>query len=92
MERKTGILTVTREHSSPVVAKLYFREGRVAVCELEDLPDPRNELAIYFLIEWTAGTFSVESCEVTRDFEIKSTTNGLLMEGARRMDERDASA
>jgi DNA-binding response OmpR family regulator len=90
MERKTGILTVTRENEE-AVAKIYLRDGAVVYAEIEDLPEPRNELAIYFVLEWSAGSFAFESCAVERESELQTSTTGLLMEGARRIDERDSS-
>jgi DNA-binding response OmpR family regulator len=90
MERKTGVLTVTREDED-LVARIYLRDGAVVCAEIEGMPEPRNELAVFFILEWSAGSFAFESCPVDRTSEVETSTTGLLMEGARRIDERDAS-
>lgn len=87
MERKTGVLTVTRKGTESVTAKLFLRKGSPIAAEIVDLDEPRNELAIYFILEWTEGTFAFRAKEVVRDAEIDSSTTALLMEGARRIDE-----
>ena len=92
MERKTGVLTLTKEDEGEgeIVARVHLRKGAPVYAEIESMPEPKNELAIYFMLEWTKGTFLFEACEVTRDAEIQAGTTAILMEGARRMDERDA--
>ncbi len=89
MDRKNGVLSVTREGETTVEAKLYLREGRPIAAEIVGLEEPRNELAIYFILEWSKGQFSFEAGAVDREAEIASSTTALLMEGARRIDERD---
>ncbi len=87
MERKNGVLTIVREGDSDAAARLYFRNGSPIAADLVGLEEPRNELAIYFMLEWTHGSFSFESRTVEREAEIESGTTALLMEGARRIDE-----
>jgi DNA-binding response OmpR family regulator len=87
MERKTGVLTVTRKGTETVTARLYLRKGTPIAAEIVDLDEPRNELAIYFILEWTEGTFAFKAGDVIRDAEIDTSTTALLMEGARRIDE-----
>ncbi len=88
MDRKDGVLTVIREGDTEVEAKLYLRQGRPIAAEIIGLDEPRNELAIYFILEWSNGRFSFEAATVEREAEIESSTTALLMEGARRIDER----
>ncbi len=87
MERKTGILTVKRAGQEGVTAKLFLRKGSPIAAEIVGLEEPRNELAIYFILEWADGTFAFSASDVDRDAEIDSSTTALLMEGARRIDE-----
>lgn len=87
MERKTGVLTVVREGTSNVEAKLFLRNGSPVAAEIVGLPEPRNELAIYFILEWSSGTFGFEAQAIDREAEIQASTTALLMEGARRIDE-----
>ena len=89
MDRNDGVLTVTREGETEVEAKLFLRKGRPIVAEITGLDEPRNELAIYFILEWSEGRFAFEAGDVDREAEIDCSTTALLMEGARRIDERD---
>lgn len=87
MERKTGILTITRDDEDEVSAKLYIRNGHTIAAEIVGLEEPRNELAVYFILEWSSGNFSFDAGPFERAVEIDSSTTALLMEGARRIDE-----
>ncbi len=87
MERKTGTLTVKRGGVEEVTAKLFLRNGSPIAAEIVGLEEPRNELAIYFILEWSEGTFSFNAGDIERNDEIDSSTTALLMEGARRIDE-----
>ncbi|HEY3236875.1 MAG TPA: DUF4388 domain-containing protein [Polyangiaceae bacterium] len=64
--------------------QIYFREGKVIDAELGRL---RGEEAVYRALIWNSGTFEVEFCPVTREDVIPISTQGLLMEGMRRVDE-----
>ncbi len=87
MERKTGVLTVTQSGADKVTAKLYLRKGSPISAEIVGQKEPRNELAIYLMLQWAEGTFAFKAGDVVRDGEINSSTTALLMEGARRIDE-----
>jgi len=87
MERKNGILTVIQDDETKIVARLYLREGSPVAAEIVGQSEPRNELAIYSILEWATGTFSFDAQVIDRPEEIKSSTTSLLMEGARRIDE-----
>lgn len=79
--RKSG---VARIESSGRVAVVYFRDGKVVDAELGRLC---GEEAVYRSLIWSAGTFEVEFCPVDRKDVIPTSTQGLLMEGMRRLDE-----
>jgi CheY-like chemotaxis protein len=79
--RKSG---VARIESSGRVAVVYFRDGKVVDAELGRLC---GEEAVYRSLIWSAGTFEVEFCPVDRKDTIPTSTQGLLMEGMRRLDE-----
>jgi CheY-like chemotaxis protein len=97
MERKTGHLVVIRDEgargeggSQPAgpIARITLRRGRVVAAHLENVPEPRNEECIYFLLEWSAGSFEFQQAETIEEpDQIAATTTHLLMEGARRIDE-----
>src|SRR5690606_28233921 len=65
-------------------ATIYFRDGRVIDAEHGHLV---GEEAVYRCLIWTGGTFDVEFEAVERDEVIHTSTQGLLMEGMRRVDE-----
>ena len=79
--RKSG---VARIESSGRIAVVYFRDGKVVDAELGRLC---GEEAVYRSLIWSAGTFEVEFCPVDRKDTIPTSTQGLLMEGMRRLDE-----
>lgn len=80
--RKTGI---ARLHSGDALeATIYFRDGQVVDAEHGRLV---GEEAVYRCLIWTSGTFDVDFVPVDRPEVILTSTQGLLMEGMRRVDE-----
>lgn len=65
-------------------ARIYFRDGKVVDAEHGKL---RGEEAVYRCLIWTKGSFDVEFEPCDRDEVILTSTQGLLMEGMRRVDE-----
>ncbi|MCC6998305.1 MAG: response regulator [Deltaproteobacteria bacterium] len=91
MERKSGTLTLTREHEGkPVSGKIWLARGRVVKASAEipnGLDDAVNAQAVYALLGWGAGKFVFAATEVDVADEVKASTTHLLMEGARYLDE-----
>ncbi|HET7542334.1 MAG TPA: response regulator [Polyangiaceae bacterium] len=81
VSRKSGIAKINDGRRE---ARVYFRDGKVVDAELGQL---RGEEAVYRALIWIAGTFEVEFCPVAREDIIPTSTQGLLMEGMRRVDE-----
>ncbi|HEU5073633.1 MAG TPA: response regulator, partial [Polyangiaceae bacterium] len=81
VSRKSGVAKIA---SSNREATIYFRDGKTVDAELGRL---RGEEAVYRALIWTNGTFEVEFCPVERSDIIPTSTQGLLMEGMRRLDE-----
>ncbi len=81
VSRKTGVLLLTHDEE---MAKVYFREGKVLDAELGRL---RGEEAVYRALLWNDGQFEVHFCPVNHEDVIGTSTQGLLMEGMRRVDE-----
>ena len=81
MGRKSGTATL---HDGELEAAIYFRDGKVVDAEHGKL---RGEEAIYRCLIWTQGTFDVEFEPINREEVIFTSTQGLLMEGMRRVDE-----
>lgn len=65
-------------------ARIYFRDGKVVDAEHGKL---RGEEAVYRCLIWTKGSFDVEFEPCDREEVILTSTQGLLMEGMRRVDE-----
>ncbi|RMG10829.1 MAG: response regulator, partial [Deltaproteobacteria bacterium] len=79
--RKTGQIRFT---SGDREAHLYFRDGKVVDAEVGELS---GEAAFYRLLNWSEGYFQIEFKPVDRPDRIEVSTQGLLMEGMRRIDE-----
>src|SRR5262249_8513805 len=82
ISRKSGVLHFTGPGQKR--AAIYFRNGQVIDAELGRLP---GEEAGYRLRIWTAGECEVESKTLRRKDVIELSSQGLLMEGMRRLDE-----
>jgi CheY-like chemotaxis protein len=81
VSRKAGIVHI---HNSGQDAHIYFRDGKVIDAVLGRLA---GEEAVYRVLLWSEGNFEVEFCKIDMPDVIGSSTQGLLMEGMRRMDE-----
>jgi CheY-like chemotaxis protein len=82
MGKKSGALHVKSRKGLEAVC--YFRDGRILDCELGKLG---GETAFYRLLNWQDGEFAIEFRPIERDERIPVSTQGLLMEGMRRIDE-----
>jgi CheY-like chemotaxis protein/Flp pilus assembly protein TadD len=78
--RKTGTISIKGDR----VATIYFKEGRVIDSEMGRL---KGENAFYRLLNATDGEFEVQFTAFDRPERIEVSTQGLLMEGMRRLDE-----
>ena len=82
VSRKSGLARVREPRGVEII--IYFRDGKVVDAELGRL---RGEEAIYRALIWNAGTFAVQFQPVMNEDIIPTSTQGLLMEGMRRVDE-----
>ena len=82
MGRKTGVVRLTDKLDR--MGEIFFRDGRIVDCELGRL---RGETAFYRMLNWSEGGFEIEFRVVDRKEIIEGATQGLLMEGMRRIDE-----
>ena len=78
--RKTGIIRLDGDRNGAI----FFREGRVIDAELGRL---RGENAFYRMLNTFEGKFEVAFTALERTDRIEVSTQGLLMEGMRRLDE-----
>ena len=83
MGKKSGALHVKNRKGVEAVA--YFRDGRILDCELGGKVVGEN--AFYRLLNWQEGEFAIEFKPIEREERIPVSTQGLLMEGMRRIDE-----
>ena len=81
VSRKSGIVHITLGDAT---AHVFFRDGKVVDATLGKL---MGEEAVYRTLIWNEGEFEVEFCKVDCPDVIESSTQGLLMEGMRRVDE-----
>lgn len=80
--RKSGALRVTADGRE---ATVWFREGAVVDCAVGQA---RGERAFYRLLELQEGEFGIDFGPVEREARIGGSTQNLLMEGMRRLDEK----
>ncbi len=88
VSRKSGAIHFVNPEGTN--ATLYFRGGKIIDAELGRLT---GEFAVYRLLIWNEGEFEVEFKTVRRKDVIELSSQGLLMEGMRQLDEfRELSA
>jgi DNA-binding response OmpR family regulator len=81
VSRKSGVVHL---RGGAQEAHIYFRDGKVVDAELGRL---RGEEAVYRALIWNEATFEVEFKSVASEEVIDGSTQALLMEGMRRVDE-----
>ena len=84
--RKSGVLLVHNpDHGD---GRIYFRKGQIYFATIDDSFDIGPRKAIYRMLTWTTGTFTLEPPDDKQVLEeIQDSTEGLLMEGMRLLDE-----
>ncbi len=81
ISRKSGVIHLVREDDK---GEIYFRDGKVIDAETNNR---KAEDAVYRMLVWSRGMFEIEFINVDRKDNITLSTQGLLMEGMRRLDE-----
>jgi DNA-binding response OmpR family regulator len=81
VSRKSGVVHL---RSTGQEGRIYFRDGKVVDAELGRL---RGEEAIYRALIWNEASFEVEFKPVATEDVIGGSTQAILMEGMRRVDE-----
>jgi len=80
--QKTGTLLLSYRKTKAMV---FFREGKIRSVTAGKF---ESERAFYSVLEWTDGTFRfAQGDDEEIEENIETDTNGLLMEGMRRLDE-----
>jgi DNA-binding response OmpR family regulator len=81
VSRKSGIVHLK---TATQFGHVYFREGKIVDADMGRL---RGEEAIYRALIWNEAEFEVEFSNVKNDDIMETSTQGILMEGMRRVDE-----
>ncbi len=81
VSRKSGVVYL---RSGVHEGRIYFRDGKVIDAQLGRL---RGEEAIYRTLIWNEATFEVEFKAISNEDVIGGSTQAILMEGMRRVDE-----
>ncbi len=81
VSRKSGIVHL---NTATQKGHVYFRDGKIVDADMGRL---RGEEAIYRALIWNEAEFEVEFCVVKNDDIMETSTQGILMEGMRRVDE-----
>jgi len=83
--RKSGVLTINNGVS---IGKIYMRKGAIYFSTINDDFAVSPQKAIYRMLTWLTGTFELEpNVEIQVMEEVQESTEGLLMEGVRQLDE-----
>jgi hypothetical protein len=83
--RKSGVLSVRGEHG---YGRIYMRKGQIYFCTIDDAYDMRPRKALFRMLTWMTGTFELEPPDEKAVLEeITESTEALLMEGMRHLDE-----
>lgn len=83
--RKSGVLSVRGEGG---LGRIYLRKGQIYYSTIDDSYDLSPRKAAFRLLTWTSGTFELEPPDEKSVLEeIQESTEALLMEGMRQLDE-----
>lgn len=83
--RKSGLLVVHNEHGD---GSIYFRKGQMYYASIDDSFDLHPRKAIHRMLAWMTGSFSLEPPDDKQVLEeLTDSTESLLMEGMRQIDE-----
>jgi pSer/pThr/pTyr-binding forkhead associated (FHA) protein len=83
--RKSGVLVL---RSDGGVGKLYLRKGQIYFASIDDSFNMGPRKAIFRMLSWTQGFFELEPPDERAVLEeLQDSTEGLLMEGMRQLDE-----
>ena len=84
IERHTGVILVVGDGT----ARIFIREGRPLAVEIEGADEERGQMAMMVeLLDWKAGQFEFAAQDVSRNDELETSVQGVLMEAARITDE-----
>jgi pSer/pThr/pTyr-binding forkhead associated (FHA) protein len=83
--RKSGVLVVRGDLG---VGKVYLRKGQIYFASIDDSFNTGPRKAMYRMLAWSQGFFDLEPPDERAVLEeLQDSTEGLLMEGMRQLDE-----
>jgi pSer/pThr/pTyr-binding forkhead associated (FHA) protein len=83
--KRTGVLSLRGPTGN---GQIFLRKGQIYYATVDDSYDMNPRKAAYRLLTWDRGTFELDSAEEKTFLdEVKDSTEGLLMEGMRLLDE-----
>ncbi len=83
--RKSGVLAIS---TPDAIGRIYLRNGQLYFCAINDDFAMKPHKAFYRMLGWTHGNFELQpSAEIQVMEEMQESTEGLLMEGMRQIDE-----
>lgn len=83
--RKSGVLSINNGVS---LGKIYLRKGQIYFATINEDFSVRPQKSIYRMLTWATGAFELEpGSEMQVMEEIQESTEALLMEGVRQLDE-----
>jgi pSer/pThr/pTyr-binding forkhead associated (FHA) protein len=83
--RKSGVLSVRGEGGH---GRIYLRKGQIYYATIDDSYDLSPRKAAFRMLTWATGTFELEPPDEKSVLEeIQESTEALLMEGMRQLDE-----
>ena len=83
--RKSGVLVI---RSDLGVGKIYLRKGQIYFASIDDSFNTGPRKAMFRMLRWTQGFFELDPPDERAVLEeIQDSTEGLLMEGMRQLDE-----
>jgi DNA-binding response OmpR family regulator len=88
MGHKTCLLTLTNNGQS---CKMYFNDGQVNHAVFGN-GEAKGDDAVYKTMGWMDGSFSIDFAQSSKEQTITKSTQGLLMEGLRLLDESNRGA
>ena len=84
MERKSGLLVIHRD-DPPAFVRIFLQSGRVVAARSD--AGERNEEAVFSALNWSSGRFEFAPLDFEIEEEVRMSTTGLILEGARFLDE-----
>jgi pSer/pThr/pTyr-binding forkhead associated (FHA) protein len=87
--RKSGVLVLRNDAAT---GRIYFRKGQIYFASIDEGFEVNPRKALYRMLGWQTGFFELEAPdERTVLDEIQDSTEALLMEGMRQLDEMQVS-